>query len=108
MYPLLNISHSSLLTAAFMSENWEMLKYASADMVHQQFRMRHMPELFEVQKTALKNGALMSTLSGSGSTFFSIAYSEDSQKLELALKEKFPHFRVMSVDFDNNGVKIEI
>jgi homoserine kinase len=105
---IFNISHSSLLTAAFMSENWKMLKYASADMVHQQFRMKHMPELFEVQKTALKNGALMSTLSGSGSTFFSIAYSEDSQKLELALKEKFPHFRVMSVDFDNNGVKIEI
>ena len=37
-----------------MSENWEMLKYASADMVHQQFRMKHMPELFEVQKQLLK------------------------------------------------------
>jgi len=29
-----------------------------------------MPELFEVQKIALESGALMSTLSGSGSTFF--------------------------------------
>lgn len=103
-----NISHSSLLTAAFMSENWEMLKHASQDVVHQKYRMKHMPELFDVQKTALKNGALMSTLSGSGSTLFSIAYNQDATNLEQALKNKFPHFRVFILDFDNQGVKIEI
>ena len=62
---IFNISHSSLLTAAFMAENWDMLKYASLDQVHQKYRMKQMPELFDVQKTALKEGALMSTLSGS-------------------------------------------
>jgi len=103
-----NISHSSLLTAAFMSENWEMLKYASQDVVHQKYRMRQMPELFEVQKISLKNGSLMSTLSGSGSTLFSITYSEDAFKVEQALKKKFTHFRVFTVDFDNYGIKIEI
>lgn len=105
---IFNISHSSLLTAAFMSENWEMLKYASNDQVHQKYRMKQMPELFEVQKTALKEGALMSTLSGSGSTLFSMAYTDDSRNLEKALKNKFPHFRVFVVDFDNTGVKIEL
>lgn len=103
-----NISHSSLLTASFMSENWEMLKYASQDVIHQKYRMKHMPELFDVQKTALKEGSLMSTLSGSGSTLFSIAYNDDSKRIELALKNKFPHFKVFTVDFDNQGVKIEI
>jgi len=103
-----NISHSSLLTAAFMSENWEMLKYASQDVVHQKYRMRQMPELFEVQKISLKNGSLMSTLSGSGSTLFSIVYSEDAFKVEQALKKKFTHFRVFTLDFDNYGIKIEI
>lgn len=105
---IFNISHSSLLTAAFMSENWEMLKYASNDQVHQKYRMRQMPELFEVQKTALKEGALMSTLSGSGSTFFSMAYLDDSSNIEKALKNRFPHFKVFVVDFDNSGVKIEL
>jgi len=103
-----NISRSSLLSAAFISEDWEMLKYASQDVIHQQYRMKYMPELFEVQKIALKNGALMSTLSGSGSTFFSMVYGNDSLKVEQALKEKFPHFKVLSVDFDNIGVKIEL
>ena len=70
--------------------------------------MKHMPELFEVQKIALLNGALMSTLSGSGSTMLSICLNEDSNKLTTILKEKFPHFKVLSVDFDNVGVRVEL
>jgi homoserine kinase len=102
-----NVAHSSLLTAAFFSENWEMLKIASEDRFHQNFRMKNMPELFEVQKTAINNGALMSTLSGSGSTFFSIAYEKDAQKLQNKLQEEFRHFTVICCDFDNDGIIIE-
>jgi homoserine kinase len=69
--------------------------------------MKQMPELFAVQKTALKNGALMSTLSGSGSTFFSIAYENDVKRLVKVLKDKFPHFKVFSTDFNNIGVEVE-
>lgn len=101
-----NISHSSLLTAAFISEDWEMLKTASLDKIHQKYRMKQMPELFDVQKTALKNGALMSTLSGSGSTLFSMCYAQESDKLEKELKKRFPHFRVLSRNFDNDGVTV--
>ena len=76
-----NISHSSLLTAAFINEDWEMLRIASKDKIHQKYRIKQMPELFDVQKTAFSNGALMSTLSGSVSTLFSLSYEEDSKKL---------------------------
>ncbi len=102
-----NISHSSLLTAAFMSENWEMLRIASQDKFHQKYRMKQMPELFEVQKSALKSGALMSTLSGSGSTLFSVCYFEDAKKIERELRAKFPHFKVFISGFDNYGVRVE-
>jgi len=104
---IFNLSRSSLLTAAFFSENWELLKTASQDRFHQYYRMKQMPELFEVQKIALKNGALMSTLSGSGSTLFSVSYKQESKHLETVLREKFPHFKVFTTPFDNNGVKIE-
>ena len=102
-----NISHSSLLTAAFMTEDWRMLKKASKDRFHQYYRMKQMPELFAVQKVALRNGALMSTLSGSGSTFFNMAYEKDIPRLLKKLQENFPHFRIFSCDFDNSGIKIE-
>ena len=102
------MSHSSLLTAAFLTEDWKMLRTASQDKVHQRYRMKQMPELFEVQKTALRYGSLMSTLSGSGSTLFSICFEDDVKRLEKALKNKFSHFRVFITDFDNDGVRIEI
>ena len=104
---IFNISHSSLLTAAFMSEDWRMLKKASKDRFHQYYRMKQMPELFAVQKVALRNGALMSTLSGSGSTFFNIVYSKDAPRVVKKLQENFPHFKIFSCDFDNDGVSIE-
>lgn len=104
---IFNVSHSSLLTAAFMSEDWRMLKKASKDRFHQYYRMKQMPELFAVQKVALRNGALMSTLSGSGSTFFNMVYEKDIQKLVKKLEENFPHFKIIVCDFDNNGVIVE-
>ncbi len=104
---IFNISHSSLLTAAFMSEDWRMLKKASKDRFHQYYRMKQMPELFAVQKVALRNGALMSTLSGSGSTFFNMVYNNDASRLVKKLEENFPHFRILVCDFDNNGIIVE-
>jgi len=104
---IFNVSHSSLLTAAFMTEDWGMLKKASKDRFHQYYRMKQMPELFAVQKVALRNGALMSTLSGSGSTFFNIVYENEAQRVVKKLEENFPHFKVLACDFDNNGIIVE-
>lgn len=98
-----SLSRSSYMTALFMSESWDLLRIASKDKLHQSRRMKMMPELFDVQKTALKNGALMSTLSGSGSTFFSLTYDKDADKIENALRARFPQFRVMVLDLDNYG-----
>ncbi|BCD61607.1 homoserine kinase [Nitratiruptor sp. YY08-26] len=102
-----NISHSSLLTAAIFNEEWDLLRIASKDKLHQDIRMRAMPELFEVQKLALQNGALMSTLSGSGSTFFNMVYAEDAKPLAYKLQNRFSKFAIKILDFDNQGIIIE-
>ena len=104
---IFNLSHSSLTVAAFYSENWELLKIATQDRFHQKTRMKMLPELFGVQKLAYENGALMSTLSGSGSTFFNMAYDDDAQSLAALFTENFPDFTVKVLDFDNNGLVIE-
>jgi len=102
-----NISHSSFLTAAFMNEKWDLLKVAAQDKFHQDLRMSNLKELFAVQRCAYENGALLSTLSGSGSTFFSIAYEDDVKRLTNSLKIKFPNFKVESFNFDNIGLKVK-
>ncbi len=99
-----SLSRAAYMTALFMSESWELLRIASKDKIHQERRMRVMPELFEVQKLALENGALMSTLSGSGSTFFNLVYADDADKLANTLSKHFPQFRVLIQGIDNIGV----
>ncbi len=90
-----------------MSEKWDILREAAQDRMHQYFRMKQMPELFEVQKVALKNGALMSTLSGSGSTFFNMCHASEAKRLNSILAKEFVRFQVLTLDFDNNGIMIE-
>jgi homoserine kinase len=103
---IFNISHSSFLTSAFFNEDWDLLRMASKDKLHQKQRMKNLPELFNVQKIALDYGALMSTLSGSGSTMFNLLYKEDIPPLKRKLESTFPHFKIQMHDFDNEGLQI--
>ncbi len=104
---IFNISRSSMLSLAFSMQKWELLRECSLDRFHEQIRMATFPILFQVQKLALHSGALMSTLSGSGSSMFNLCYSDDAKYLAKKLFSKFPKFKVLVLDFDNDGVKIE-
>lgn len=99
-----NLSRASLLTALLFSGRYDELRVASKDRFHQEIRMKNLPELFEVQRIALENGALMSTLSGSGSSFFSMTYADDAERVKRALEAGFGFFRVEIFDFDNDGL----
>ncbi|EDP3961788.1 homoserine kinase [Campylobacter jejuni] len=101
-----NLSHASFLTACFLEKKYEFLKFASQDKLHEINRMKNLPELFEVQKFALENKALMSTLSGSGSSFFSLAFKGDALALAKKMQTKFKDFRVQYLEFDDNGFEI--
>ena len=101
-----NLSRVGLMSAAFLSENWEMLRYTASDKMHENRRMKKLKELFKVRQIALDNRALMSTLSGSGSTFFNLCYKKDALHLEKTLKEAFLAYRVETLEFDNHGYEI--
>lgn len=102
-----NLSHAAALTGAFFNESWDLLHVASGDTMHEERRMQQLPDLFKVREIALKNGALMSTLSGSGSTFFNVAYINEAKSLKNALKSAFEDFRVIQCAFDNGGFYIQ-
>lgn len=102
-----NISRCSLMTLAFCQRDWDLLRYASKDRMHQEYRMKNMPILFEIQKQALEHGALMSTLSGSGSSIFSLVHQDDAPAIQEKLKNQFQRMRVLVLDFDNEGFRID-
>lgn len=99
-----NLSSAAFLTACFMNKDYESLKFASNDKIHENIRMQILPELFEVRKIAYENKALLSTLSGSGSTFLNIIYEKDAQNLANIYKNK--NYRVKICDFDNFGFRV--
>ena len=102
-----NLSHTAVTVGAFFNEDWEMLRLATQDRFHQKVRMKMLPELFTVQKMAYDNGALMSTLSGSGSTFFNMVYDHDAEPLAQKLRTEFNDFEVKILGFDNDGLVVE-
>jgi homoserine kinase len=101
-----SLSRAAFMTGLFMSESWDLLRIASKDKLHQTRRMKMMPDLFEVQRLALKHGALMSTLSGSGSTFFTLCYADDAKRIADVLQKRFPQFRVFDKALDNYGATV--
>jgi len=80
---------------------------ATQDRFHQRLRMKMLPELFDIQRIAYENGALMSTLSGSGSTFFNMVYDQDAQMMADKFIHAFPDFDVKILNFDNDGLVVE-
>jgi homoserine kinase len=101
-----NLSHAALLSAAFISEQWDMLKIASQDAMHENMRMQALDELFEVRRIAYEEGALLSALSGSGSSFLNLVYAKHANKLLNALKSSFQEFKILELDIDNDGFSI--
>ena len=102
-----NLSHAAFLTACFMRRDYDSLRYACIDKMHEQMRMGVLPQLFGVREIAYDNGALMSSLSGSGSSFLNLAYRSDAAKLKACLSENFKNFRVEILDINNGGFNID-
>ncbi|MDL0087964.1 homoserine kinase [Campylobacter gastrosuis] len=98
-----NLSHAAFLTSCFGAKRYDLLRLACKDVMHEERRMNALSELFEVRKMAYENNALMSSLSGSGSSFLNIVYADDAKNLQKKLSEKFSDFRVEILDFDNDG-----
>ncbi|KAA6226262.1 MULTISPECIES: homoserine kinase [unclassified Campylobacter] len=101
-----NITHASFLTACFLEKKYDLLRLASKDRLHEMRRMKNLPQLFEVQKFALENRALMSTLSGSGSSFFSLVFKDETTYFAQKMQDKFKDFKVICLEFNNKGFEI--
>lgn len=100
-----NLSGASFIASCFFSKNYKDLRYGAIDKIHENIRMKNLPELFEIRDIAYANGSLLSTLSGSGSSFLNITYKDDAKSLKDKLLAKFPKFRVEILNFDNDGFR---
>lgn len=91
-----NLSHSSLLVAAFATGNLEMIRHAMRDRLHQPHRAALIPGMAEILERAADFGALGAALSGAGPTMLALVDTNSSSKpqLESFLRETFERHEV--------------
>jgi homoserine kinase len=102
-----NLANACFIAAALASRDYERLRDAFADRLHQPFRRQFVPFLPTVLDAARNAGALGGFLSGSGSTIACLTLS-DGNEVAAAIAEAAPeaNAKVLVVSADNLGARI--
>ena len=95
------------ITAAFVARDYEKLRGAFTDQLHQPFRKKLIPILPRVIAAAEKAGALGAFLSGSGSTICAVALG-NARPIAAAMQHaaRATSSRTIITTADNRGVQI--
>ncbi len=102
-----NSANSSAITAAFASGNYQNLRGAFRDRLHQPYRKKLIPFLPRVITAAEKAGALGAFLSGSGSTIAAVTLTNPEKIAEAMHRKLEDHTaRTVIVSADNRGARL--
>lgn len=102
-----NISHASLITAAFAAQRYELLRGSLSDRLHQPYREPAIPHLRPAIAAGISAGALGGYLSGSGSAVACLTL-RNSGAVAAAMQSVLPRGCVFILGADNHGVAVEI
>lgn len=107
-----NLSRSGLLTAAFASRDYRLLKEASKDRLHQPFRVGIIEGAQEIMQICEEAGALATYISGAGSSIMAIVsrgITEFMNKVNqrILLNPKTDKYVGLCLNSDNTGAVIE-
>lgn len=102
-----NCQNACAITAAFASGDYEKLRGAFVDHLHQPFRKKMIPFLDKVIEAAESAGALGAFLSGSGSSICAITL-RSPEKISRAMvsASKSKSARIIITSADNRGARI--
>ena len=106
-----NVGRSGLLLGSLATGEYELLRVAMQDRLHQPYRSHLVPGLEDVIEAALANGAYGACLSGSGPTILAFAPEASAPKIAPAMQAAFEGRGVASkswtLDVDLNGAQVE-
>jgi homoserine kinase len=102
---IVSAGNACTITAAFASQNYENLRGAFADQLHQPFRQKLIPMLPRVITAAEKAGALGAFLSGSGSTICAVTLFNPKQIATAMRRTANTSSKIIIATADNCGVQ---
>lgn len=104
-----NIGHAALVAMAFATKEYEILRTAVSDRMHESYRDTSY-NYFGLKSKLLDNGAVAVALSGSGPSILVLTYEKEEQKMKDVATEHFKQIGLEQESFvipvDNRGILI--
>jgi homoserine kinase len=101
-----NVAQASMITAAFASRRYELLRGSMLDRLHQPYREARLPHLSHAISAGVEAGALGGYLSGSGSAVACVTVDQPDS-VATAMQSALPSARVLVLGADNRGTHVE-
>jgi homoserine kinase len=101
-----NSANTALITAAFASGNYDLLRGSMEDWLHQPYRAGSLSHLDPAIAAGTAAGALGGYLSGSGSAVVCLA-TADPSAVAVAMQAVLPSAQVLILAADNRGTVVE-
>ncbi|PLS83553.1 MAG: homoserine kinase [Actinobacteria bacterium] len=106
-----NVGRAGLLLGALATGEYELLRVAMQDRLHQPYRSHLIPGLEDVIEAACQNGAYGSCLSGSGPTVLAFAPEQHADRIARAMHATFEERGIEApawvLDVDLAGARVE-
>lgn len=106
-----NISRTALFVSSIINMEWDNLKTASVDKIHQPYRAPLVPGMGEIFSLAYKNGAKCAFLSGAGPSIIAIIMADDAINFETKMHKELQNLKLWQIKIlksDNCGVKARV
>jgi len=101
-------ANANMLAAALMARDFKRAgRYMEADLFHEPFRAKLIPNYTEIHKEAKANGAFGTALSGAGPTLISIIPTTIADDFVKAMKNKFPDHQIILTKADEHGIQVK-
>jgi len=101
-------ANANMLAAALMARDFKRAgRYMEADLFHEPFRAKLIPNYTEIHKEAKENGAFGTALSGAGPTLISIIPTPIADDFVKAMKNKFPDHQIILTKADEHGIQVK-
>jgi len=106
-----SVNSAAFLTAAFATGDFEKLRIAAGDLLHEPYRLPRIPGAREAIERGVAAGALTGWLSGSGSSVLCVARPVATDAVAAAMKAAFTEAgvgcAVRALVPDNDGLRLE-
>lgn len=101
-------AHANMLAASLVLKDYERIgRYMEADLFHEPFRAKLIPNYEKIQSEAKKAGAYGTALSGAGPTMISIIPTSIGQQFQTKMESLFPDYKIILTKPDHRGVHVK-